>query len=1045
MVNKTSNHETWQSLKLWPHQEKAVTMVRGYLESSSTGSALVSMPTGTGKSGVIAVLTRCFDDVKVALVLAPWRALRTQLADDIRRRFWKEVLRIDPENWPRDVVELLPSNADHEISKSRRKGVVFVSTIQAIQNLYSAKRPVYDKLKRKLKLVVVDEGHREPALEWAKAVRGFEKPTVLFTATPYRNDFKLFDVDPKYVCAYSYREAVDDKYIRDVKFEERPFGNSTTSFVQTLVDYYDGAFQKDKPKLDGEPRVIVRCENNDEVNDIAAQLRDRGKTVIAIHERFTGERKSFHRRSVPKNPRQRKETFWVHQFKLIEGIDDPRFSLLAIYQPLRNARALVQQVGRIVRNPDKELDQFAHVLCRPNDRQRSFWNGYRTYDLRYEENRRDAQITRRGLFDDIVKLHPEYHYVQGNFRYRFDANAQNIYLDFRYPRSTTMYETTRNFSVVLFDDALRKEWAERDLDVRHVDKIDNDTFVYVYVTYANSPLLLNSYLMQYRLGFTILHLIGKYLFFYDSEGNTWTDLTKGLTRVRPDRLERLFASDTLRVSTLTLMNTDLGPQSVRRRTVSARSLADTAPGLADHAHFCSTVVGYTITDKSEIVRRYLGLSRARITESSLFPLDYNLYIEWINSIVKLLDDKDRTPVSLFERFAKFTDKPPDPRPVNILFDLDDVENAFETSETLPSITAPSVNGDGAAAAADNSPQTDQTGRSLLVLDEVCYGVSKNRRGKGEGFFCRANGDRYQVTIKYDRLKKGYMLASPSLERAYVSRDDGGPRENLVGYLNRAQSFRVITRSPGFIYAHGHFYQPKLALWGTPKDRFDLLAVFKSISELSTMKTEKGSCCRSDGSGWEEGSIFNLIATGGKGTDLHKQLQSMDILVCDDLGDAEVADFIAADTINGRVVFIHCKAVPTEVKRSATKLQDVCQQAIKNLDLLQPFSDTSPPNLHLWKNGWHLKDVGVVTKRIIRPTSNIEGQALWDRIRQIIRDPSSSREVWIVMGQMFSLSEFELQRLKSKPPPEIVQILYLIQSTWGAVSSVGATLRIYCSD
>jgi hypothetical protein len=46
-------------------------------------------------------------------------------------------------------------------------------------------------------------------------------------------------------------------------------------------------------------------------------------------------------RKVP-NPDNVDATFWLHQFKLLEGIDDARFQLIALYSELRSMRAFVQ-------------------------------------------------------------------------------------------------------------------------------------------------------------------------------------------------------------------------------------------------------------------------------------------------------------------------------------------------------------------------------------------------------------------------------------------------------------------------------------------------------------------------------------------------------------------------------------------------------------------------------------------------------------------------------------------------------------------------------
>ena len=62
MKHKTKiKYTNWETLPLWKYQKGAVNMVVTYLRSKSKGAALIRMPTGTGKSGVIAVLARCFE------------------------------------------------------------------------------------------------------------------------------------------------------------------------------------------------------------------------------------------------------------------------------------------------------------------------------------------------------------------------------------------------------------------------------------------------------------------------------------------------------------------------------------------------------------------------------------------------------------------------------------------------------------------------------------------------------------------------------------------------------------------------------------------------------------------------------------------------------------------------------------------------------------------------------------------------------------------------------------------------------------------------
>ncbi len=81
---------------LWEHQKAAIATVTAYLNGDKsiperpdhTEAALLKLPTGTGKSGIIAVLARCLPAIRKVLILTPRTALTEQLLHDIRYRFW---------------------------------------------------------------------------------------------------------------------------------------------------------------------------------------------------------------------------------------------------------------------------------------------------------------------------------------------------------------------------------------------------------------------------------------------------------------------------------------------------------------------------------------------------------------------------------------------------------------------------------------------------------------------------------------------------------------------------------------------------------------------------------------------------------------------------------------------------------------------------------------------------------------------------------------------------------------------------------------------
>jgi superfamily II DNA or RNA helicase len=151
---------------------------------------------------------------------------------------------------------------------------------------------------------------------------------------------------------FTHEIAERDNYIRHVEFVEETLPDNSQAFVDRVLDFYDSTVREKKPSGVHTPRVIIRCETENSVSQICRALKLRGKTVLGIHDRFDNEEVEGKAHKVP-DPKKRTETFWVHQFKLLEGIDEPDFCFLAIYEPLKNARSLVQQVGRIIRNTQR--------------------------------------------------------------------------------------------------------------------------------------------------------------------------------------------------------------------------------------------------------------------------------------------------------------------------------------------------------------------------------------------------------------------------------------------------------------------------------------------------------------------------------------------------------------------------------------------------------------------------------------------------------------------------------------------------------------------
>lgn len=173
-----------KGLGLWPHQKDAVAMCLAYFASGSTRGALVQYPTGTGKTGIMATNGSLRARTAPVLIVCPSSALAGQLVREIAGNFWNRIAA--PEAWrPETVLQLLPSDVEDAAARISGRAAdercIIVTTVQALQQIHTTTKR-YAKLAGIFGTILFDEGHREPAPAWAKAVRGLSAPTVLFSA-----------------------------------------------------------------------------------------------------------------------------------------------------------------------------------------------------------------------------------------------------------------------------------------------------------------------------------------------------------------------------------------------------------------------------------------------------------------------------------------------------------------------------------------------------------------------------------------------------------------------------------------------------------------------------------------------------------------------------------------------------------------------------------------------------------------------------------------------------------------------------------------------
>ncbi|MEX2440466.1 MAG: DEAD/DEAH box helicase family protein [Actinomycetota bacterium] len=988
---KTASPRSPIPSSFWPHQRAAIETAEGYLSDAQRGNTacLITMPTGTGKTGVIAGIVGLLPGIRGhRLVLTPWDALVRQLIDDLSSRFWKRIPDLDP---PDLSVRRFPSSTDISAMESAPDGTVFVATIAAISVLERRSESLgidMTELFSAFGVILVDEGHYEPAQRWSRAIRLMERPTVLLTATPYRNDRKFFNVGG-WRYRFSHHDAENQAFLRKPAFHEIPpdARNFATAVLDEIGKHPEGT------------RAIVRCKDREAIRSMVSEFQRRGEPVIGIHETFApGDAALL--RDVP--PTTHDARLWVHQFKLIEGIDDPRFRVLAFHHNLGNDRAVVQQIGRVLRNPDRKKSRRKASVLSTNTAVEATWEAYRVFDAQDDP---ESVATVPELVERILDAQPAAFYVDGGYRVHLDLAGPDAWDSFAFPLRTRIYRRDEgvfsNLSAVARE--VVEEWEERDRTVFPLQRPDDSTVIIPFVTAENSPLLRSSTFIEPRFGYTLIRFTGPLAFVLDTRGQTPSAISISHRQLNPEEIQTLLPEGTSNLTSISLLNTDIGQFAARSRSTRASSIESVAPELGDYAYICSTAEG-TTDDGLGTFRRYLGISNSRIVDHKSGETHYQRFSAWLDTLASLLSQPNPA-LGTFDRYAQRAAPPDDVAAEHILIDADPVAFVREN---------------------DASPH-------LLNLQDVAQTIQDG------SFVLNVNGDRHSVDIAWDQMHGRYSLESKTLREARYIEVSGDKRE-FIAALNEDQAFRIIPVGRTVIYSRGNFYRPLLP--ARRASAFKLLDVLTPLTELSQARLEKGDIVGDD---WQNGSLFGMVSALDPGIarqgppELSSLLGSADLLICTDSG-PEIADFIA---IQGkRVVMIHAKASSETRKYSASALQVVSAQAIKSLPYLQPLNEAYPKTDY-WTRAWKSDD-GKSSTRRLRVGQDRSGRKLWEAIRSVVADPAAEREVWLLLGNCLSKSALK-EQARPKGAPEAIQVYSLLQTTWGAVSQVGARLRIFCSN
>jgi DNA repair protein RadD len=372
-------------------QRQAHKSVREHF-ASNNAPAIVQIPVGCGKTGIIATLPFGIAVGRV-LVVTPNLTIRKGVANalDIASRecFWAKtrVLRDFTGGPYFAVLDSYDANL-HDCTESH----FVVTNIQQLAS--SADRWLPQFPPNFFDLILVDEGHHAAAASWQKVFRRFPNAKVVsLTATPFRSDEQPLQGEVIY--RYPFARAMLNGFIkqihsRNVAPSELYFtfkGDTTHHTLEEVLELREEQWFS-----------IQRCNALRAETGIAHQIIaaacsiDHARQVRSLYEEC-GYRAAEIHSGMPEDEKEAVlERLQIGQIDCIvqvqmlgEGFDHPRLSVAAVFRPFRSLAPYIQFVGRVMRvvvqdspdHPDNQGFVVSHVGLNNDER----WNEFRELDL----------------------------------------------------------------------------------------------------------------------------------------------------------------------------------------------------------------------------------------------------------------------------------------------------------------------------------------------------------------------------------------------------------------------------------------------------------------------------------------------------------------------------------------------------------------------------------------------------------------------------------------------------------------------------------------
>ncbi|MBC1513587.1 DEAD/DEAH box helicase [Listeria booriae] len=393
-----------------PQKQAYYEVYEHFIRKESDKHAIVVLPTGVGKTGLMSILPYNISSGRV-LIIAPQLTVKDtivkQLDSSSSQNFLTKLgIITNPHNLPQ-MIEYDGENTPQSILDMANIVITNIQKLQSRNNSSLLRRLPKDYFD----MIIIDEGHHSAAKTWLENLDHFSKAKVVkITATPYRSDNK--PLSGELIYKYKLSQAMAKGYVKSLeKFDYIPQelrltidkNEDKTYSVQEILDlnlkdndwitrtvaYSDDckrdvvlesiALLNEKRRGTTVPHKIIAVASNiDEAIKIEQMYKDQGVEAVIVHSDL-GE---FEKRRAFSDIENNRVKVVVNINMMGEGYDHKYLSVAAIFRVFKNLSPYEQFIGRILRViPDNEVvkasDNIGSVVVHKNLGLDELWEYYK--------------------------------------------------------------------------------------------------------------------------------------------------------------------------------------------------------------------------------------------------------------------------------------------------------------------------------------------------------------------------------------------------------------------------------------------------------------------------------------------------------------------------------------------------------------------------------------------------------------------------------------------------------------------------------------------